>query len=312
MNDQDEGKELNNALASLERCCPGSTSGLNQKDSSKELHQALLELERARKESDALLSGIKSIISSESSQQAFTMVLQQLKKLICFDDAFVLRVQQDTDTLTVAASTSSIYQKTKWQAGSVFKRVLSGTTYNFGDINECPEWVDQGPEILSKVSSALHAPFYTKTEKAICICVSSRKKFFNKTHANILERFSPLAGQVLYNLEISELLRDEVAERKKAEKSLRETNKKLKEALTTIRETREEILRTEKLAVVGQMAGVVAHEVLNPITSVLLRVEKDLDQSVKKQMVLQKLRKISSEITEDNGQEKEKKLKLLA
>ncbi|MDH3328587.1 MAG: HAMP domain-containing histidine kinase, partial [Desulfobulbaceae bacterium] len=44
----------------------------------------------------------------------------------------------------------------------------------------------------------------------------------------------------------------------------------------------------------------------------LLRVEKDLDQSVKKQMVLQKLRKISSEITEDNGQEKEKKLKLIA
>lgn len=61
----------------------------------------------------------------------------------------------------------------------------------------------------------------------------------------------------------------DISEQKKAENDLRQ-------AFTKLKETQEELLRTERLAVVGEASGRVAHEVLNPISSVLCRAELDM------------------------------------
>jgi signal transduction histidine kinase len=55
-------------------------------------------------------------------------------------------------------------------------------------------------------------------------------------------------------------------------------NEDLRRTMIKLREAQEALLRAEKLAVVGETSGRVAHEVLNPITSILSKVENDLCQ----------------------------------
>jgi signal transduction histidine kinase len=57
---------------------------------------------------------------------------------------------------------------------------------------------------------------------------------------------------------------------------LNKANLELQRAMDTIKETQEELLNTEKLAVVGQMSGIVAHEILNPVASISIRITQNL------------------------------------
>ncbi|RPI37124.1 MAG: response regulator [Nitrospiraceae bacterium] len=234
-------KELQDALKSLESCCPKDVSDSIQKTLSSELRKALLNLERARsreqwlrEESDALLEGMTIIISSENTRKAFNTVLEVLKRLLSLDDAFVLR-EQGNGCLSAVASTSSLFENLVWQPGAMFRHVLAGNSVNVRDISISTDWQEQLPEIRRNVSSALHTPFKTITGRAMLVCTSSRVGFFNKSRIQLLERFSPLAGQALYNLEINDLLRDEINERKQAEESL-------EAALTDLRNAQEELI----------------------------------------------------------------------
>ncbi len=53
-------------------------------------------------------------------------------------------------------------------------------------------------------------------------------------------------------------------------------NDELKHAFEELQTVHEELLEAERLAVVGETSGRVAHEVLNPVTAIMFRVEKDL------------------------------------
>ncbi len=57
---------------------------------------------------------------------------------------------------------------------------------------------------------------------------------------------------------------------------LRYKNEELRHAFEELQSVHEELLEAERLAVVGETSGRVAHEVLNPVTAVMFRVEKDL------------------------------------
>ncbi len=84
-------------------------------------------------------------------------------------------------------------------------------------------------------------------------------------------------------------------------KQLNKSNQKLTSTISSLKQTRDELIRAEKFAAVGQMAGIVAHEILNPITAISIRLEKNLSISQKailvfnkQQQTLQKLNTIFS------------------
>jgi len=231
MKEKDKDQELKEALEKLEKCCPGSTRVSHMKTASTELHKALLNLDHARikeqrlrEESDALLEGINIIKDSESMPEAFNKVLNILKRLVKFDDAFVLRENNDKSLSAVAAS-SQLFEDIVWHPGSMLKQVLAGTSTNIRNINYSADWQKQPPDIRRNVVSALHLPLSSAMENAMLICTSSQENYFNKIHMQQLERFTPLVGQALYNFKINELLDDEIKKRKQAEERLKEVLK---------------------------------------------------------------------------------------
>jgi len=80
----------------------------------------------------------------------------------------------------------------------------------------------------------------------------------------------------------------DISERKRLELAKNKAENRL-------RETQEELLKTEKMAVVGQMSGMVAHEVLNPISAVKVRVDLGLPKAHELSKVLDVLAKIISD-----------------
>jgi len=58
------------------------------------------------------------------------------------------------------------------------------------------------------------------------------------------------------------------------EKKVLDRTQKLAEQNRAIKETQEALIRTSRLAAIGEIAGNAAHEVLNPLTSLLTRVKK--------------------------------------
>ncbi len=70
-----------------------------------------------------------------------------------------------------------------------------------------------------------------------------------------------------------------------------------------LRQTSEELLQTEKIAAIGQTAGMIAHEVLNPLTAVNTRVELNLKKSGDMARVIETMNSILEEWREkiENG-----------
>jgi signal transduction histidine kinase/CheY-like chemotaxis protein len=175
------------------------------------LRETLIELEQARSkerdlriEYETLINGLGIVNSTQSKDEMFTRLLEVLQGIISFDDAFILR--EDQGQLRTIASTSPVFEGSAWRPDSVFRRALAGQIVMLFDTGNVAEWQAQSAEIQERVVSALHAPMSTPRARALLVCVSRQRAFFNQHHASLLRRFSPLVSQALHNLEINEQL----------------------------------------------------------------------------------------------------------
>lgn len=73
---------------------------------------------------------------------------------------------------------------------------------------------------------------------------------------------------------------------------LHRKNREVQQAFDELRRAQEDLLQAERLAVVGETSGRVAHEVLNPVSAIMFRVENDLAKYPELQDTLLGLREI--------------------
>ncbi len=89
-----------------------------------------------------------------------------------------------------------------------------------------------------------------------------------------------------------------VAKDVRSDKALEEERRKNEER---VKKVKEELFRTEKMALVGQMSGMVAHEVLNPISAINIRVALNLKNSGELNQVVGVLKKVVSDWATNNA-----------
>jgi len=76
---------------------------------------------------------------------------------------------------------------------------------------------------------------------------------------------------------------------------LRQKNQEVQQAFDKLRVVQEDLMHAERLAVVGETSGRVAHEVLNPVAAIMFRVENDLAKYPQMHDALLGLREIISD-----------------
>lgn len=95
---------------------------------------------------------------------------------------------------------------------------------------------------------------------------------FSISDAKRLQPLVNAAAIALENARLFDIAQRELAERKQAQNALREYSQRLeemvKERTQALEKTQEKLMRREKLAVLGQLAGGLAHELRNPLGAI--------------------------------------------
>ncbi len=121
---------------------------------------------------------------------------------------------------------------------------------------------------LMNVMSAMCVPIVYKGEVQGAIYVDSigLPYGFRDDDLRLLTGLSNTAAIALQNARLYEELKGELSERKRAEEELRNTCQELQE-------TRDMLVQSEKLAAIGRLTAGVAHEILNPVHIISMRLQ---------------------------------------
>ena len=181
--------------------------------SSERFREIILDLEVSKKKeseqrkfSESLVNGLKTLTSSESTDEIFLNLLDTLKEVLAFDVAIALKKMDDENYKTII-STLEEFRDTYWRQGKVFKRLLKGKPLILGSIDKSLEWEDKSSDQRSYASSVLYIPIIGEYNHVI-LCFLKRNSIFNNGHKELSAKLIPLVTSAVLNTEKSELIRE--------------------------------------------------------------------------------------------------------
>ena len=129
------------------------------------------------------------------------------------------------------------------------------------------------PEVHEE-KSALCVPLVVRDRTIGTLTLDNVTRYdaFVPEHLDLLSIFASQATIAIENARLYEAVQQELTERKRAEAALKEYSERLEEMVDErtqeLRDAQEKLMRQEKLAVLGQLAGGVAHELRNPLGAI--------------------------------------------
>lgn len=176
------------------------------------LREVLLDLERARnferdmrRESESLLAGLQIMALDESGEQMFARLLEALRKIFFYEEAFVLELTQQQH-MRVMAATHKRYQEAHWVSCEIFSKALLGEPLAIFNTQLLPDWTSQPTSLRENCRSLLLIPLKGLQQEALLVATHSEIGFFSQHHLSSASRFALLASQALRQSELKEQL----------------------------------------------------------------------------------------------------------
>ena len=168
----------------------------------------------------------------------------------------------------LAAELGATYPLHKGVIGNAFK---TGQTQWVRDVLEDPNYVN---DVRLPGGPALRCELVVLMRQGDNILgalnvESDRVDAFDEEDARMIQSAADIISLALQNAKLYREVQQELLERKRAEEAIRQLNSELEqrveERTRELRDAQEKLIRQEKLALLGQLAGGVGHELRNPL-----------------------------------------------
>jgi signal transduction histidine kinase len=255
-------EQLDTLEAALQRLRRGDFQVFNQLPFMlDELRKGADTLERHQQELISLYEVGQEIASILRLDQLLESIMDRAIVLVGAERGFlVLWVQEEDDFEVGVARQFALGEVDDAQieiSHGVIRRVLASreplVTTN---AQEDPRFRTSHSIVAYQIRSVLAAPLVAKQELIGAIYLDTRlgSRLFNKEDLALL---SAMANQAAVAIQLTRLYED-----------LQARNQELQEALCELQETQDELIRAERLSVVGRMAAGIIHDLKGPMTTI--------------------------------------------
>ncbi len=206
------------------------------------------------------------------------------------DRGAILLLDRDTGELREAVSktrsNSHATSAINWNKAIAHRVVKEGDPVVVSDRSRENHSCSSDDDEFDDILSAICVPLRYKGEIQGVIYVDSiaLPGGIRKDDLRLLSGLSDTAAIAIQNARLYEALKEELDERRRAEEALKKANRDLEE-------TRDMLVQSEKFAAIGRLSAAVAHEILNPVNIISMRIQlleamEGISESIRKPLLV--------------------------